>query len=69
MALSFKGHVVVVTGAGGGLGRASVSPSIRNSLTSYELVSRPQVFSAVRFTRRKRCSERFQQGGGTKGRR
>ena len=27
MALSFKGHVVVVTGAGGGLGRASVSPS------------------------------------------
>lgn len=26
MALSFKGQVVVVTGAGGGLGRASVIP-------------------------------------------
>ena len=26
MTLSFKGHTVVVTGAGGGLGRASVLP-------------------------------------------
>ena len=63
MALSFKGQTVVVTGAGGGLGRAFVF-----SLTIPLFVGQMflQVLFALWFPRRECRSERFQQRGGAK---
>lgn len=66
MTLSFKGHTVVVTGAGGGLGRASVL-----RLFPVVIVGRiafPQVFRPLRLARRERRSKRFQQRSGAKSR-
>jgi NAD(P)-dependent dehydrogenase (short-subunit alcohol dehydrogenase family) len=46
MSLSFKGHVVVVTGAGGGLGKASVFPLLALQIVG-RMLYHPQVLSAI----------------------
>ena len=54
MALSFKGQIVVVTGAGGGLGRASVFSLI---ILLFVVQMSLQVLFALWFPRRKCRSE------------
>ena len=54
MALSFKGQIVVVTGAGGGLGRASVFSLI---ILLFVIQMSLQVLFALWFPRRKCRSE------------
>ena len=57
MTFSFKGHTVVVTGAGGGLGKASVSPLLAAFVTrlSYHLQLLTPVCGTGSQRRRERC--------------